>query len=94
MIRSNVDLPHPDGPTSVISSPRFGRSTTVNVTFSIAVLAPKTFVTSLKTTSSGRLPPRASRQDLCRYGKSTRAPQRQSWSQRNASTTITTITAK
>src|SRR5688572_22673507 len=63
MLRSTVDLPHPEGPTIVINSPQFGRSSTAKLMFWMAILAsgpvPKVLVTFLKTTISGRLEPAA-----------------------------------
>src|SRR5690348_15226639 len=57
MIRSKVDLPQPEGPTMVTSSPTLGASSTTKQTSWIATLGacagPKLLVTFLKTTTSG-----------------------------------------
>src|SRR5436305_8614303 len=57
MILSKVDLPQPEGPTTVTSSPLFGRSSTRKETSCKATLAagpsPKIFVTFRKATNSG-----------------------------------------
>src|SRR5689334_6679353 len=57
MIRSNVDLPHPDGPTIVMSSPTLGASSTMNETSWSATFGawidPNFLVTALKETTSG-----------------------------------------
>src|SRR5512133_4374909 len=58
MMRSTVDLPQPEGPTIVTSSPMSGASSTTKETSWIATLAsapcPKLLVTFLNTTTSGR----------------------------------------